>query len=124
MDANELKTADLTTTLPVERLALLDLRRARLDLLEDAEGTGFMSDRARAIVASLLPGGDDQWTRVGTRWEDQSGWNEIEGKWEYFYANDAIFVRQSELTQALSEWEEIQLQPLTHNPFRSLWSRA
>ena len=124
MDTNELKTADLTTTLPVERLARCALRTVELYLLEDAEGNGFMSDRAREALASLLPGGDDQWTRVGTRWEDQSYWNEIEGKWEYCYANDAIFVRQSELTQALSEWEEIQLQPLTHNPFRSLVTRA
>ncbi len=124
MDANELKTADLTTTLPVERLARLDLRTVDLNLLDQAEGTSFMADRAREILASLLPGGDDQWTQVGTRWEDQSYWNEIEGKWEFCYANDAIFVRQSELTQALTEWEAIQLQPLTHNPFRWLGSRA
>jgi hypothetical protein len=123
MDANELKIADLTTTLPVERLARLDLRTVELYLLEDAEGTSFMADRAREALASLLPGGDDQWTRVGTRWEDQSYWNEIEGKWEYCYGNDAIFARRSELAAAMEAWEGIQLQPLTHNPFSTLAAR-
>jgi hypothetical protein len=123
MDANELKIADLTTTLPVERLARLDLRTVELYLLEDAEGTSFMADRAREALASLLPGGDDQWVKIGTRWEDQSYWNEIEEKWEYFYANDAIFARRSELAAAMEAWEGIQLQPLTHNPFSTLAAR-
>ena len=44
MDANELKIADLTTTLPVERLERVDLRTVELYLLEDAEGTSFMAE--------------------------------------------------------------------------------
>lgn len=123
MDTNELKIADLTTTLPVERLVRLDLRTVDLNLLDQAEGTSFMADRAREILASLLPGGDDQWVKIGTRWEDQSYWSEIEGKWEYCYGNDAIFARRSELAAAMEAWEGIQLQPLTHNPFRALAAR-
>ena len=65
-------------------------------------------------------GGIDAWVEVGHWSEDLSGWCEIEGKLEFYYADDIIFMRKDEWEQLNKEWKAEQSASLTHNPFAEL----
>jgi hypothetical protein len=105
--------------LPVARLARLDLVAVDCYSLLDAEGDSPAASLVRAHIETLLPGGRDLWIRVGFISEDQSGWDEHEGKWEYHYRDDVVFARRQDLEAAIREWNKSE-GPLSWRLFQDL----
>jgi len=110
----------LSTPLPQEELARLELRAIDQYLLLDSEGSSPMALRVQAHLDTLLPGGLGAWVEVGRITEDMSGWDECEGKWEYHYRDDVVFARREELEAAIDAQGRAAARVLTWKPFAGL----
>jgi len=111
---------------PPERLNFDTLRGVDADtvatsrLSERPDGDTTYHKWCKWAIDFFLQGGIDSWVEIGYWNEDLSGWCEAEGKFEFYYADDIVFMRKDEWEQLNKEWKAEQSASLTHNPFAEL----
>ena len=60
------------------------------------------------------------WQIIGTRFDDHSGYDEFDGKWECYSETRLLMVRKVDMNAARERYFAAQNERLTHNPFAAV----
>ncbi len=116
----DLATFDLNTVLPTTVVAGMSFTTIDRTWMRSLKGGGKHAEFAMAYFRQAGIDNPAEWTVIGDRYRDLSGWCEYEGKFEYHHEELLLMVRKTDLEAAKAAHFAEQAKSLTHNPFAGL----